>query len=51
MECKTGDITLDELVDIEGQCPWFASKYLALFPKFWNNIILGRLKEFGYENM
>ncbi len=42
---------IDELVDIEGQCPWFASKYLALFLKFWNYINLGRLKEFGYENM
>ncbi len=38
-------------MDFIDQCPYFASKYLAYFRNSWNNIIVGRLKEFGYENM
>ncbi len=42
---------VDELVEIVGPSPYFASKYLALFLNCWTNIIVGRLKEFGYKNI
>ncbi len=42
---------VDEFVEIVGLCPYFASKYLALFLCWWTNIILGRLKELGYKNI
>ncbi len=38
---------VDELVEIIGQRPYYAAKFLNC----WNNIIVGRLKEFGYMNM
>ncbi len=40
-----------ELVDIVGESPYCASKYLAKFLSRWNNTIMGRLKEFDYKNM
>ncbi len=42
---------VDELVEIVGSCPYFASKYIAKFLNCFINIIVGRLKEFGYKNM
>ncbi len=35
---------VDEVVEIVGKNPYCASKYLAKFPNFWNNTIIGRLK-------
>ncbi len=37
---------VDELVEIVGSCPYFASKYLALFLSCWTNIIVERLYEY-----
>ncbi len=34
---------MGELLEIEGSCPYFASKYLAWFLNCWKNIIVGRL--------
>ncbi len=42
---------VDELVEILGLCLYFASQYLVLFLNFRYIIIVGRLKDFGYENM
>ncbi len=42
---------VDELVEIAGSCPYFASNYVALFLNCWTNIIVGRFKEFGYKNI
>ncbi len=42
---------VDELMEILGKIPYWASKYLAYFLNCWNNTIIGRFKEFGYKNM
>ncbi len=42
---------VDDIVEIVCHCPYFASKYLAWVLNVWNNIIVGHLKEVGYENM
>ncbi len=50
-QMRMGLEIVDELMEIVGQNPCCTSKCLTKFLNCRNNTIMGRLKEFGYQNM